>query len=139
MVLFLDKRNRHSLTLRNSNVALSMFSLYSTGNWLPNTNEIDTKNMKCTCPTREISLGSQRNLYSTDLRWGFALGVTQILGLALGFGVGGNANFRFGVGGKPVFAFLDTNMFVSPRRNCGVGGLSQWQDPTQKVLPRSGI
>ena len=24
---------------------------YSTGNWLPNANEMDTKNMKCTWPT----------------------------------------------------------------------------------------
>ena len=49
--------------------------------------------------------------------------------LMLGFCVGGNANFMF----------LDTNMLVSPRRNCGVGGLSQRQDPTQTVLRRSEI
>ena len=31
------------------------------------------------------------------------------------------------------------NMLVSPTRNCGVGDLSQRQDPTQMVLRRSGI
>ena len=29
-----------------------------------------------------------------------------------------------------VLAFLDTNMLVSPTQNCGVGGLSQREDPT---------
>ena len=65
---------------------LNVYSPYSTGNWLPNANEIDTKNMKCTCRTQEILFGTQCNLYSTDLHWGFALGE---------FGVGGNAIFRF--------------------------------------------
>ena len=42
-----------------------------------NANEIDTKKKKkCTWPTRK--------LYSTDWRWGLALGVTQILGLVSG-------------------------------------------------------
>ena len=53
------------------------------------------------------------------------LGVTQILGLALGV--------------TQILAFLDTNMFVSPTQNCGVGGLSQRKDPTQIVLCHSGI
>ena len=52
--------------------------------WLPNANEINTKNMKCTWPTPEFCVGTQRNLYSTGLRLGFALGKTQILGFALG-------------------------------------------------------
>ena len=69
-----------------------------------------------------FAFGTQRNLYSTDLRWGFALGETQILGLASG-----------------VLALLDTNMLVSPTRNSGVGGLSQRQDPTQMFSRRSGI
>ena len=47
-------------------------------------------------------------------------------------GVGGNAKFRFGVGGKAVF--LDTNMLVYLMQNCGVGGLSQRQDPTPRVF-----
>ena len=72
--------------------------------------------MKCTLPTpKKFALGTQRNPYCTDWHWGFALGVTQI------------------------FAFLDTNMLVSPTQNSGVGGLSQRQDPTQMVLRRSGI
>ena len=68
---------------------------------------------------------TQRNLYSAGLRWGFALEVTQILGLT------------FGV--MQILAFLDTNMLVSPTRNCGDGGLSQIEDPTGMVLRRSGI
>ena len=60
---------------------------------------------------------TQRNLYSINWRWGlaFTLGVTQIL------------------------AFLDTNMSVSPMRNCCVGGLSQREDPMQMLLHHSGI
>ena len=53
--------------------------------WLPNAifNEINTKNMKCTWPTPEFCVGTQRNQYSTGLRLGFASGKTQILGFAL--------------------------------------------------------
>ena len=60
-------------------------------------------------------------------------------GRTLGVCVGGNTNFRFGVGVTQILAFLDTNMFVSPTQNCGVGGLSQRKDPTQIVLCHSGI
>ena len=49
--------------------------------------------------------------------------------LALGVGVGGNTKFSICVGGK-ILALLDTNMLVSPTRDCGVGGLSQGKDPT---------
>ena len=42
--------------------------------WVPNANEINTKNMKCTWPTQEICIWYRLNLYSTDSRWGFALG-----------------------------------------------------------------
>ena len=52
--------------------------------WLPNANEINTKNMKCTCPTPEFCVGTQRNLYSTGLRLGFASGKTQLLDFASG-------------------------------------------------------
>ena len=48
--------------------------------------------------------------------WLSRRGVTPILGLVSGV--------------KQIFAFLDTNMLVSPRRNCGVGGISQRQDLT---------
>ena len=71
----------------------------------PNVNEIDReKKKKCTCQRENFAFGTQRNLYSTDSCWGFALGVTQIS------------------------AFLDTNMLVYPKRNCGVEGLSQRKD-----------
>ena len=47
--------------------------------------------------------------------------------LASGFGVGANANFRFGVrslaSGNANFHILDTNMLVSPMQNSGVGAL----------------
>ena len=66
----------------------------------------------------KFAFSTQRNLYSTDLRLGLASGVTQILGLASGV--------------KHIFAFLDINMLVSPKQNCGVGGLGQRKAPTQK-------
>ena len=53
--------------------------------------------------------------------------------------VGGNVNFRFGVGVTQSLAFLDTNMLVYPMQNRGVGGLSQHEDQTQLVMRRSGI
>ena len=52
--------------------------------WLPNANEIYTKKKKCTWPTPEFCVGTQRHLYSTDWRRGLALGLTQILGFASG-------------------------------------------------------
>ena len=69
--------------------------------------------------------GAQHNLYSIGLRWGFALGVRQILCFACGV--------------TQILAFLDTNMLVYPTQNCGFGGLSQRQDLTPMVLRRSGI
>ena len=57
---------------------------------------------------KKFAFGTQRNLYSTDLHLGLALGVTQILGLASG-----------------VSMFWDTKMLVAPTRNSGVGGLDQ--------------
>ena len=62
---------------------------------------------------------------TTDSRRGFRLGVTQILGMASGV--------------TQIFAFLETNMLVSPTQNSGVGGISQRQGPTPVVLRRSGI
>ena len=46
--------------------------------WVPNANEIYTKNMKCTWPTPAFCVGTQRNLYSTDGRRGLALGNAKI-------------------------------------------------------------
>ena len=59
--------------------------------------------------------------------------------LALGVGVGGNANFSIHVGVPHILAFLDTNMLVSPMRNCGIWGLSQSDDARRMVLRRSRI
>ena len=66
--------------------------------WLPNANEIYTKNMKCTWPTRKFCVGYPLHLYSTDWRRGLASGVTQTLGLASGIGIGGNAKIYQHVG-----------------------------------------
>ena len=46
-----------------------------------------------------------------------ALGVTQILGLALGE--------------TQILVFLDINMLVSPRQNCGGGGLKPTPGPNE--------
>ena len=59
--------------------------------------------------------------------------------LAFGFCVGGNANLYFALGVTQILAFLNANILVSPTQNCGVGGLSQCQDPMQMALPHSGI
>ena len=47
---------------------------------------------------RNLRLGPNTNLYSTDLCWGFVLGVTQIL--------------KFALGVTQILAFLDTNILV---------------------------
>ena len=63
--------------------------------------------------------------------------------LASGFGVGANANFRFGVGslasGNANFHILDTNMLVSTTQKSGVGGIAQRQPPTPGILRSGGI
>ena len=61
-----------------------IFHLKTGLRWVPDANENYTKNMKCTCPTRKIFVGTQRNLYFTGLRLGFTLGKTQLLGFASG-------------------------------------------------------
>ena len=55
---------------------------------LPNANEINTKNMKCTCPTQRPNT---RDPTQPIFHW-----------LTLGFGVGGNANLKLCVGSKLV-------------------------------------
>ena len=47
--------------------------------------------------------GTQRNLYSTDLRLGLAFGVTHIL--------------KFVSGVMQILAFLDSNILVFPTQN----------------------
>ena len=61
-----------------------IFHLKTGLRWVPDANEIYTKNMKCTCPTRKFCVGTQHNLYSTGLRLGFASCKTQLLGFASG-------------------------------------------------------
>ena len=75
---------------------------------------------------RILRWGPNANLYSTDLRWGFTLGVTQILVFTLEV--------------TQIFRFLDTNMLVSKRK------FSHWgADPTASQFKcdfyygRSGI
>ena len=64
---------------------------------------------------------------------------TYIPPARVGVVIGGNANFSIRIGVMQILAFLDTNMLVSPTRNCGDGGLSQCEDPTRMLLHRSGI
>ena len=94
--------------------------------WVPNANEIYTKNMKYTCPTPAFC--PRQPIF----HW-----------LASGFGVGAYANFRFGVGGlasrNDNFHILDTNMLVFPTQNSGVGGIAQHQPPAPGILRSGGI
>ena len=53
--------------------------------WLPNANEMDTNNMKCTCPTQNFCIGDPTQ---PIFHW-----------LALGFCVRANADFKFCVRG----------------------------------------
>ena len=93
----------------------AVFHWISRLHWAPNATKNETNNMKSTWPTPAPPLGTKRHLYYTCVHRGLALRVAQIL------------------------AFLDTNMLVSQTRNCGVGGLSQCEDPSRMVLRHSGI
>ena len=89
-------------------------------------NEMDTNSMKSTWPTSAPCVGDPMPPI-------FHL-------LELEVGVGGNANFSVCVGGNANFSvFGIKSQHVSPTRNCGVGGLSQCEDPTRMVLRCSGI
>ena len=74
-------------------------------------NGMDTNNMKSTWPMPAPCVGAQRQLYISPARVG-------------------STNFNVCVGITHILAFLDTNMLVSPTQNCGIGGLSQREDPT---------
>ena len=68
--------------------------------WLPNANEINTQKMKCTWPMQEFAFGTQHILYSTDLRWGFALGdanfhLTQVISSVFRYQHVGIGNAKF--------------------------------------------
>ena len=60
--------------------------------WLPNTNEVDTNNMKSTCPTQDFCVGDQTQ---PIFHW-----------LALGFCVRANANFMFCVRSDANLVFI---------------------------------
>ena len=59
--------------------------------WVTNANEMSTNNMKCTWPAQKNCVGDQTQ---PIFHW-----------LALGFCVGGNANFMFRVGGNVNFRY----------------------------------
>ena len=65
----------------NIHILKPIFHLKTGLRWVPDANEIYTKNMKCTCPSPAFCVGTQRNLYSTGWRRGLASGKTQILAL----------------------------------------------------------
>ena len=75
-----------------------LFHWKSRSHWLPNANEIDTNNMKCTCPTPAPRVGDPTPPIFHLLALGVGVGETQILVFALG--------------GTQILAFLDTNMLV---------------------------
>ena len=84
-----------------SNSVKPIFHWKTSLRWVPDANEIDINNMKCTCPTRKFCIGDPT---PPIFHW-----------LASGVGVGGNANFRFGVGGypmQPIFHWLALGGFA---------------------------
>ena len=90
MIDFLTTHTPTARVIFTEKASLDIFSLkpifhWKLGSrWIPNASEIYTKEMKYTWPTPAFCVGTQSNLYSTDWRRGLALGLTQILGLALG-------------------------------------------------------
>ena len=69
--------------------------------------------MKSTWPMRKFCIGDPTQTIFHWLALGFHVGVTQILGLALGV--------------THILTFLDTNMLVSAKQKSGVGGITQRQ------------
>ena len=101
---------------------------YSTGNGVPNANEIDTQNMKCTCPTQEICI---LNPTQPIFHW-----------LALGFGVGGNAHFRFGVGDNAnfrVFRYQHVRIPNAKLWRSGSQPTQQCEDVVERVQVKQNI
>ena len=95
----------------------SIFHQILRSRWVPNANEIDTNNMKCTCPTQTQLYRIKRKPYSTGSRCGscwvlyrFALGIID-------------SRWGDALGSQGV---LDNNMVVSPTRNVGVGVCRCW-------------
>ena len=124
--IFIHKKPRDGVQLASRCRTVKPIFHQKTGlRWVPDANEMYTKNMKCTCSTRKCCVGTQRNLYSTGWRWGFASGETQIL------------------------AFSDTNITQNiptcwyilrwVTQNSGVGCTAQRQPPTPGILRSGGI
>ena len=86
--------------------------------WLPNANEINTKNMKCTWPTPEFCVGTNATYLPLACVWISRLVKRKFRGLRW---------------------LQDTNMLVSPTPNSGVGGIAQRQTPMPGILRSSGI
>ena len=88
--------------------------------WLPNANEINPKNMKCTWPMENFAFGTQRNLYSIDLHLGFTLGATNFT-----FGIECFGDFRYqhvGIGNAK-----SSHRVCNPRQGPDASGFaSQW-------------
>ena len=77
--------------------------------WLPNVNEISTNVMKCTWPMLKFCFGDPKE----SIYW-----------LALGFCVGGNANFMFRVGiANTNFHILGADLILIPNDSSFA---SQW-------------
>ena len=109
-----------------------IFHLKTGLRWVPDANEIYTKNMKCTCPTRQFCIGTQRNLYFTGLCLGFTSGKTQLLG----FASGKNAkNWRHPTPEIPTCWYI----LRWVKQNSGVGCTAQRQPPTPGILRSGGI
>ena len=95
--------------------------------WLPNATEINAKNMKCTRPTQEFCIGTQRNLYSTDLHLGFTSGKMQIWVLHRVNEIRGSA-----------LAPRYQHVGIPNAKFCR-GGIAQRHPPTPGILRHSGI
>ena len=90
-------------------IARLTLSPYSTGNWVCVGYKMQMKstptklNVHCQC--ENFALGTQHNLYSTDSRWGFALG---------------DANFKIGMGVTQIFS-------VFRYQPVGIGNTKLWR------------
>ena len=73
----------------------------------------------------KFAFGTQRNLYSTDLHLGFDVGVTQILGLALGI--------------TQIFAFLDITCCYPKRKILAFGVLTNTTPQRENVASQWNI
>ena len=97
--------------------------------WLPNANEMDTNNMKCTCPTQDFCVGDPTQ---PVFHW-----------LALGFCVRANANFKFCVEGDAnlrvcVGSKIPTCWYLQ-RKILASGALPNTNPTTPGILRHSGI